>query len=253
MTEAVIHVERASVRYGDTAALSDVDLTVARGEFVGILGANGAGKTTLLRAVNGLCPLTDGRIRVLGIDVRSDGRAVRRRVGYVAQVEHVDPRLPMSVRETVMAGRYGVLGWLKRPSAGDRRRVDEALERVGMLHLADRPLGHLSGGEYQRAAVARALVQDPDVFLFDEPTASIDPQAQRDILDLVTRIHRDSHKTSLYVTHDLAMLPEACERLLLMKDGKVWREGPRGEMMDDRLLEALYNGVGGMRCGSVRP
>ena len=95
------------------------------------------------------------------------------------------PRLPIMVRETVMVGAYGRLGWLRRPTDADKDSVDEALELVGAGHLADRPVGHLSGGEYQRVAIARALVQQPAMFLFDEPTASIDPQAQRDILDIV--------------------------------------------------------------------
>ena len=111
-----------------------------------------------------------------------------------------------------------------------------------MGHLADRPIGHLSGGEYQRAAIARVLVQDPDIFLFDEPTAAIDPRAQHTILELIQQIHARRKKTCLYVTHELATLPDACERLILMKGGRIWRDGPRDAMLDPELLEILYDG-----------
>jgi len=213
---------------------------------VGIIGPNGAGKTTLLSLVNGLGPLTHGRLRVLGLDpYHGQGHRVRRRVGYVAQVERIDPRLPISVGETVAAGLFGKLGWVRRPGLAHRRSVKAVLERVGMAHLAGRPIGQLSGGEYQRAAIARALVQEPEVFLFDEPTASVDPQAQRDILDLVQRIHGETGATTLYVTHGLATLPRSCDRLVLMKQGRIWRDGPRNEMLDEALLAELYGGLAG--------
>jgi len=244
--ELAIRIDEAVVAYREDTVLNGVSMAVARGEFVGIIGPNGAGKTTLLTLVNGLGRLVHGRVRVLGLDPYDGaGRRVRRQAGYVAQVERIDPRLPISVRDTVMTGLYGKLGWLRRPRRQQRRLVEDVLERVGMAHLARRPIGQLSGGEYQRAAIARALVQEPDVFLFDEPTASIDPQAQTDILDLVQDIHRQSSATTLYVTHDLATLPHSCERLVLMKAGRIWRDGPRGEMLDDAMLQGLYRGLEG--------
>ncbi len=244
MDEAVIRIEDAVVSYREDVALQGVSLSVRRGEFIGIIGPNGAGKTTILTVINAMGRLEHGHVHVLGIEPhRADGHRLRKRIGYVAQVETIDPRLPISVRETVMVGCYGRLGWFRRPGKAHWARVDEALELVGVAHLARRPIGHLSGGEYQRVAIARILVQQPEVFLFDEPTASIDPQAQRDILDLIQRIHRQYGATTLYVTHDLATLPEACQRLILMKNGRVWREGPRDAMLDKILLKELYNGL----------
>ena len=110
----------------------------------------------------------------------------------MAQVENIDKRMPMSVREVVMIGRYGLLGLFHRPDKHDWAIVDAALEMVGMTHLAKRPIGHLSGGEQQRAAIARCLAQEPKIFLLDEPTASLDWKAQTDILELVKRIHDES-------------------------------------------------------------
>ena len=241
MADPVIRITQATVAHQAGRALDEVSLEVGAGEFVGVLGPNGAGKTTLLTAINGLTAIRDGEVRVLGlVPHEGDGHRVRRRIGYVAQVERVDPRLPMTVRETVAVGLYGRLGWLRRLGREQWRRIDEALDRVGITRLAGRPLGHLSGGEYQRTAIARALAQDPEIFLFDEPTASIDPQAQQDILGLIQELHAERHVTMIYVTHELATLPEACARLVLMREGRVWHQGPREEMLAPETLLALY-------------
>ena len=166
--DAAIEFENATVRFHRRPALDGVSLRVGRGEFVGIIGPNGAGKTTLLTAVNGLVRLSSGRVEVLGLEPHNGGgRQVRRCVGYLPQAPHIDPRVPLNVRETVLAGRSGRLGWLKRPGRADRDAVEQALEAVGAAHLAERPLGKLSGGEYQKVALARVLAQEPDIFLFD--------------------------------------------------------------------------------------
>lgn len=244
MSEAVIRVDNATVARGGETALAAVSLEVYPNEFVGIIGPNGAGKTTLLTLLNGLCPLSGGTVAILGMHPHGrDAHRVRRRVAYVPQATRIDPRLPIKVRETVLAGCYGRLGWLRRPSAAERREALDTLDWVGAGHLAERPLGQLSGGEFQRVAIARALMQRPDVFLFDEPTASIDPRAQRDVLELIQHIHDTHHTTALYVTHELATLPQSCDRLLLMKDGRIWREGAPRDMLVDALLEELYEGI----------
>ncbi len=241
MDETVIKIRDAVVSYREDVALEGVSLEVRRGEFVGIIGPNGAGKTTLLTVINGLAHLVHGEARVLGMEVnRRNGIKLRKRIGYVAQVENIDPRLPMSVRETVLVGCYGRLGLFRRPSREQREMVDRVLELVGIAHLARRPIGHLSGGEYQRAAIARALVQQPEILLLDEPTASLDPPAQNDILGLVQLIHARHHITTLFVTHDLSTLPAACQRLVLMKGGRIWREGSPEEMLRSEVLRELY-------------
>ena len=212
------------------------------GEFVGIVGPNGAGKTTILTVVNGLGNLLSGRAEVLGHYIKSsNGHSLRKKVGYVPQVQNIDPRMPMNVREVVVTGRYGLLGLLKRPGKDDWKIADEMLKLVGMAHLGTRPIGHLSGGEQQRVSIARCLAQEPQIFLLDEPTASLDFKAQREILDLVKRIHDLRHLTTLFVTHDLGALPLACSRILLMKDGLIWDDGPPGKMLTDDNLSRLYD------------
>ena len=157
------------------------------------------------------------------------------------QVENIDPRMPMNVREVVMIGRYGLLGLFRRPGKHDWKIVDEMLELVGMTHLARRPIGHLSGGEQQRVAIARCLAQEPEVFLLDEPTASLDWRAKTDILELVKLIHDSRHLTTLFVTHDLSSLPITCGRVVLMKEGLIWGEGSPEEALTDDNLSQLYD------------
>jgi ABC-type Mn2+/Zn2+ transport system ATPase subunit len=242
VSNSIISIENAVVSYREDVALRGVSLRVRSGEFVGIVGPNGAGKTTMLTIVNGLGRLLSGRVWVMGNYLTpGNGHSLRKRVGYVPQVESIDPRMPMNVREVVMIGRYGLLGLLNRPGKHDWEIVDEVLELVDMTHLARRPIGHLSGGEQQRVAIARCLAQEPQLLLLDEPTASLDWKAQSEILELVKRIHELRHLTTLFVTHDLNALPVACDRVVLMKAGLIWDEGPPGALLTDDNLSRLYD------------
>ncbi|MFC1902823.1 metal ABC transporter ATP-binding protein [Chloroflexota bacterium] len=242
MGSAVIDIENAVVSYREDIALRGVSIKVISEEFVGIIGPNGAGKTTLLTIVNGLGKLLNGRVWVLGHRLTpGNGHSLRRKVGYVAQVQNIDPRMPMNVREVAMIGRYGLLGLLGRPGRHDWEIVDEVLELVGMSHLAQRPIGHLSGGEQQRVAIARCLAQEPEIFLLDEPTASLDWKAQSEILELVKHIHDARRLTTLFVTHDLSALPVACDRVVLMRGGLIWGEGPPDLLLTDANLSQLYD------------
>jgi ABC-type Mn2+/Zn2+ transport system ATPase subunit len=242
MDNTIVNIEKAVVSYREDIALRGVSLKVKSGEFVGIVGPNGAGKTTLLTIINGLGKLLDGRVWVLGDYLRpGNGHSLRKKVGYVPQVESIDPRMPMNVREVAMIGRYGLLGLFKRPGNYDWKIVDDVLELVGMTHLAQRPIGHLSGGEQQRVAIARCLAQEPELLLLDEPTASLDWKAQSEILELVKQIHELRHLTTLFVTHDLSALPVACDRVVLMKEGLIWDVGSPGELLTDDNLSQLYD------------
>ena len=242
MSHTVIDIENAVVSYREDVALRGVSLRVQSGEFVGIVGPNGAGKTTILTIINGLGKLLHGSVHVLGHYLTpGNGHSLRKRVGYVPQIQNIDPRMPMNVREVVMIGRYGLLGLFRRPGGHDWEIVDEVLELVGMTHLAQRPIGHLSGGEQQRVAIARCLAQEPDLFLLDELTASLDWRAKTDILELVRLIHNSRRLTTLFVTHDLSSLPIACDRVVLMKGGLIWGEGPPEELLTDDNLSQLYD------------
>lgn len=229
------------------------------GEFVVLVGPNGAGKSTLLGVVNGFVRPATGRATVLGRDMRERGGwRVRKRVALVAQMAEVDPRLPISVLETVMVGGYGRLGLLRRPGAALRSLALAHLARTGIAHLAGRPFGQCSGGERQRAAIARALTQQPDILLLDEPTSALDWHAQRDILALVADIHEERRRTdhpltTLMVTHDLNALHRdtavdeagrrdapAVDRVVCMAQGRVTWAGTVEDALDADRLTALY-------------
>ncbi len=242
MNETIIEIKDAWVSYREDVALRGVSLEVSRGDFVGIIGPNGAGKTTLLTLVNGLGRILSGEVRVLGNRVTRHGNhRLRCRVGYVPQVERIDPRMPVSVRDVVLMGRYGQMGLLRRPGTRDQQVVAEALKLVGMSHLARRPIGHLSGGEQQRVAIARALAQQPEIFLLDEPTASLDFRARSEIMALVRQIHLLKGLTTLYVTHDLTSLPENCNRVVLMRDGLIWGWGTPKDTLSNDNLSRLFD------------
>jgi ABC-type Mn2+/Zn2+ transport system ATPase subunit len=242
MADPVIQIENVVVSYRDSIALRGVSLDVPGGEFIGIIGPNGAGKTTLLTLVNGLARVLQGSVKVLGRDANGRSRhELRKLVGYVAQAIAIDKRMPISAREVVMIGRYGRLGLFRHPGKNDWQLVDEALELVGMTHLSRRPIGHLSGGEQQRIAIARCLAQEPDIFLLDEPTASLDWKAQTEILELVKRIHRERQLTTLFVTHNIDALPHAFDRVILMKEGLITGDGPPDKLISTETLSILYN------------
>ena len=242
MGKTVINIDNAVVSYREDIALRGVSLKVNCEESVGIIGPNGAGKTTLLTIINGLGKLLNGQVWVLG-DYLTPGNShsLRKKVGYVAQVENIDPRVPMNVREVAMIGRCGILGLFRRPGKRDWKIVDEMLELVGMTHLAQRPIGHLSGGEQQRVAIARCLAQEPELFLLDEPTASLDWRAKTDIMELVKLIHDSRRLTTMLVTHDLSSLPVACDRVVLMREGLIWGEGSPEKLLTDNNLSQLYD------------
>lgn len=238
----VIDIKDVVVSYREDVALRGVSLQVESGEFIGIIGPNGAGKTTLLTVVNGFGKLRSGSVRVLGNFVTEGrGHSLRKKIGYVSQLENIDPKMPMSVREVVMIGRYGLLGLLRNPGKPDWEIVDDILELTGMSHLAQRPIGHLSGGEQQRVAIARCLAQEPELFLLDEPTASLDWKAKTEILGLVKQIHDLRQLTTLFVTHDLSTLPAACDRVVLMKEGLIRVVGSPDKALTDENLSQLYD------------
>ena len=219
--EVVVEIENAVVSYREDVALRGVSLRVRRGEFIGIIGPNGAGKTTLLTLINGLGKLLQGHVRVLGHPLdRGSIRWIRTKVGYVAQAQNIDPRMPINVREVVMIGRYGRLGLLRRPSEDDRAIVGQMIELVGMHYLADRPIGHLSGGEQQRVAIARALANDPQIILADEPTGNLDRENGQAILGLLKRLSRERRLTLVMVTHDVEVARRA-DRILKLADGRL--------------------------------
>jgi zinc transport system ATP-binding protein len=205
--------------------LSDVDLAIQRAEFVAVAGPNGGGKTTLVRVALGLERPTSGEALLFGEPAhRFDRREV---LGYLAQRAQLGLDAPATVREVVTAGRLPRAGLVGRLKGSDREQVTEAIARVGLSHVADRPLQRLSGGQQQRAFIAKALAADPELLVLDEPTTGVDVEAQEALADLLERLHRELEVTILYVSHEFGAIERFVERLVLVRRELVFDGPPR--------------------------
>ncbi len=229
-----IHLDGVSVGYNGKPALQDVTLDVTRGLRLAVLGPNGAGKSTLFKAILGLLPLQSGHLLI-------HGEPPRRRdthIAYVPQREAIDLHFPVSVRDVVMMGRYGRIGWLKRPGRVDRQVVDRAIRQLDMLDLADQPIGELSGGQMQRAFLARALAQEADILLLDEPFTGVDPLTESAIYAALDDL-RARGMTVLVATHDLDKALSHFDDLLLV-NGSVVACGCAEDVFRPEILRRAF-------------
>ncbi|WP_049899616.1 ABC transporter ATP-binding protein [Halococcus agarilyticus] len=235
----MIDVEDLSIAFGDVAAVSDASLDVDRGEVVGLVGPNGAGKTTLLSAINGLIDPASGRVRIDGDRAGSlSARAIARRVATVPQETNLSFAFP--VREVVAMGRTPYRSRFERASESDREHTARAMERTGTKRFADRAIDEISGGERQRVILARALCQDPEVLLLDEPTASLDVNHQVRTLSLLGEFVADG-RAALCAIHDLSLAARFCDRLALLSEGRVVATGPPESVLTETHVERAFD------------
>ena len=220
-------------------ALSHASFEIPRGTVTALVGVNGAGKSTLFKAIMGFVPVAGGEIRLLGMTVPE---ALRRNlVAYVPQSEEVDWAFPVLVEDVVMMGRYGKMNFLRIPRPADRAAVEGALRRVGMWDYRKRQIGELSGGQKKRVFLARALAQDGQVILLDEPFTGVDVQTEEQIIRLLGEL-RDEGRVMLVSTHNLGSVPEFCDRVVLVK-GTVLAYGPTETTFTRENLERAFGGV----------
>ena len=231
-----LHVEDLTVSYHGRPVLWDIDLDVPPGVMAAIVGPNGAGKSTLIKSVLELVPATAGHVRLFG----KPYTAQRRRISYVPQRSSVDWDFPTTALDVVMMGRYGHLGWVRRPGAAERHRAMEALEEVGIADLAGRQISQLSGGQQQRVFLARALVQDADLYFLDEPMAGVDATTERAIVRLLKGL-RDRSKTVIVVHHDLQTVREYFDWIVIL-NVRVIAQGPVPEAYTADNLHQAYGG-----------
>ena len=220
-------------------ALSHASFAIPRGTVTALVGVNGAGKSTLFKAIMGFVPVAAGEIRLLGMPV---AQALKRNlVAYVPQSEEVDWSFPVLVKDVVMMGRYGKMNFLRIPSKADYAAVEAALRRVNMWDYRDRQIGELSGGQKKRVFLARALAQDGQVILLDEPFTGVDVKTEEQIIALLQEL-RDEGRVMLVSTHNLGSVPEYCDRVVLVK-GTVLAYGPTETTFTRANLERAFGGV----------
>ncbi|MEE8825374.1 zinc import ATP-binding protein ZnuC [Lentilactobacillus sunkii] len=220
MRETLISVENLSLNFPNHQVLSDLSFDVQRGEFLGIIGENGVGKTTLIRVILNQLKPSSGRIRI------KDGL----RIGYVPQFRNVDVEYPLSIEDFISLNFTGIkLPWLSRK---EKQKIQKVIKQVNLEHISKRPLGLASGGEKQKAYLAQALINDPDLLILDESTASLDPNTKRELLDVVLRLNKELGLTIIFVSHDMQVIHEYPDHFLwLTKDG--YTSGPISELHND--------------------
>jgi manganese/iron transport system ATP-binding protein len=225
-------------RNGHTA-LRNASFEIPNGTITALVGVNGAGKSTLFKALMGFLPPATGEISILGMSVKN---ALKKNiVAYVPQAEEVDWSFPVLVEDVVMMGRYGHMGFLRNPKKVDLHSVTSALERVDMINFRHHQIGELSGGQRKRVFLARALAQNGEVVLLDEPFTGVDVQTEEAIIQLLREM-RDEGKIILVSTHNLGSVPEFCDRSILVKQ-TILAHGPTNTTFTRENLELAFGGV----------
>ena len=238
MPEALIVVDGLVCRYAAIPALDGVSLSVSAREMCGVIGPNGSGKTTLLRAIDGLISPERGVVLLEGRAVgMMSSRQIAALIGVVPQ--RAGTGFGFTAREMVVMGRAPHLAPLSMETGRDALIVDDAMARTGILHLADRPIDSLSGGEFQRVLIARALAQESRVLLLDEPTAHLDLRYQREIMGLLSTFCR-SGLALIAALHDVNLAAEYCDRLVLLSGGRIAAMGTPAQVLEEPTLEQVF-------------
>jgi iron complex transport system ATP-binding protein len=244
MTDLAIDVRSLSVRRGGRIVLQVDRLAIRRGEVVTVLGANGAGKSTLLKCAFGLLRPTAGAIRVLEQSVPprfgTSHCRLRRRIGYLPQIPETAGETPLTVREVAAIGRTGIAGLFRRLTRSDWATVDLWLQKLGVADFAERAYTGLSGGERRKVLIAKAMVQQPEILLLDEPTANLDLFWREQIVETLERLHVEAGLTIVLVCHELEAIPTCCRRLLVLRNGRVMADGPPADVLTPQRIEVLY-------------
>ena len=239
MSTPVVEFKGVSYRVDGQEILRNITFSVQQGEYLAILGPNGAGKTTLLKILLGLLRPTEGEVRVFGKPPWHLGRRERSRIGYVPQLTEIDLDFPIRVYDVVMMGRFGRLGYLRRPGPRDREAVLRALEHMRIASLAHRRLRELSGGQRQRVFIARALATEPELLVLDEPTTSLDTAMAEGMYELLDHLQKTLQLTVILVSHDVGVVAERVDRVACLA-GELVTHGRPQEVLDQATLECMY-------------
>ncbi|MCB1180848.1 MAG: metal ABC transporter ATP-binding protein [Chlamydiia bacterium] len=229
-----LRLSEVTVNYEKTPVLWDLSCEIPTGHLCGIIGPNGAGKSTLLKTILGLIKPISGRIEILGMPLKK----VRKRIGYVPQKESVDWDFPITVFELVLMGLYGKLGLFRRPSAKDKKKAWAVLKEVELEEFAHRQIDQLSGGQKQRAFIARALLQEADLYFMDEPFAGIDALSTKVVFALLQKLKQEK-KTVFIVHHDLQSVESVFDWVIFL-NMRLVAAGETKEVFTKKLIEETY-------------
>lgn len=227
-----------------TPSIFDINITAKQGEFIAIIGPNGAGKTTLLETINGILPYSSGNGLVFGKEIAKNKTKIRKDIGYVIQNFDIDVLAPFLCKDVIMTGRSGKIGLFRFATKNDWEAVWYSTSLVGMIDFANRPIGKLSGGEFQKILLARALSQEPKLLLLDEPFSNLDLSARRQIEILLNRVHEKQHMTIVMVSHDLSFVPSRCTRIIALDQGKVIMDGEKERILTSGTINSIFHNKG---------
>lgn len=235
-----VNAKNLQIGYGDYVVVEDLDICIAKHEITSIIGPNGSGKSTVLKALTRLLRYQRGAVRIDGRDLQEFGpKELARRIGVLPQM-HSAPA-DFRVKELVGYGRMPHQRLFSRMSPEDERIVSEAMRATGTYHLRDKSIHELSGGETQRVWIATVLTQQPEILFLDEPTTYLDISHQLETMRMVKRLNRETGVGVVMVLHDLSHALEVSDRIVVIKDGKKYSEGPPSEVITSRMLKEVYN------------
>jgi len=220
--------------------INNIDLKVKSGEFISLIGPNGAGKTTLLETINGLLDYQKGTGFVFGKKINKNKTWIRKHVGYVIQNFELDPLAPFLCKDIVMSGRTGKIGLFRFPTKKDWKIVWRSMSMVGMIDFAKRPIGKLSGGEFQKIILARSLAQQPRLLLLDEPLSNLDLSSKKQIETLLNRVHESHGITIVMVSHDLTNVPANCKRVLVLDKGQIIMDDSKDKILRSETIDRIF-------------
>lgn len=221
--------------------IKNIDMQVKPGEFISIIGPNGAGKTTLLETINGILECKEGEGYVLRKKISQNKTWIRKHIGYVIQNFEMDPLAPFLCKDIVMSGRSGKIGLFRFTSKKDWEKVWQSMSLVGMIDFAKRPIGKLSGGEFQKILLARALAQEPEILLLDEPLSNLDFQARKQMEALLNRVHKKEGITIVMVSHDLTNVPSNCKRVIVLDKGHIIMDDKKEKILHSDNIDKIFN------------
>jgi len=236
-----ISIEVSGLRsgYGKRPVIKGVDFTIKKGDFVGLIGPNGSGKSTLIKSLIKYLPPAAGKIVLAGSDTsKLTAKEIARRVAVVPQKLEAD--FSLTGRELVMLGRYPHLKRFQQETVEDKALVEQAMRDTNTIHLRDRPITEVSGGEFQRLVIGQALAQTPEILLLDEPTSHLDINQQIQVCELLSKLNASKGLTIIAVLHDLNLAALYCNEVILLHKGRVWLSGPTQEVMTEKALEEVY-------------